>query len=122
MEAIVKSEKDIESTEWIKLPFPGCTVRILGRNEETGACGILFKMEPGAELPRHGHPSTEQSMSLEGEVEIEGKKYGPGSYLYNPPAIEHGPFKAGAKGWIAYCAFDGPTGMEEAIGMSAVRK
>jgi len=54
MGAIVKSEKDIESIEWIKLPFPGCTVRILGRNEETGACGVLFKMEPGAELPRHG--------------------------------------------------------------------
>ncbi len=123
MEAIVKSEKDIESLDWIKLPFPGCTIRILGRNEETGACGVLFKMEPGAESPReHGHTSTEQIMSLEGEVEIEGKKYGPGSYLYIPPAVEHGPFKAGAKGWIAFCAFDGPIGIEEAIGLSAVKK
>ena len=120
---IVKSEKDIESIEWIKLPFSGCAIRILERNEETGACGVLFKMEPGAESPREqGHPSTEQIMSLEGEVEIEGKKYGPGSYLYIPPTIKHGPFKAGVKGWIAFCAFDGPIGIEEAIGMAAVKK
>ena len=96
----MKSEKDMESIEWIKLLFRGCNVRIIGRNEETGACGVLFKMEPDAKLPRHGHPSTEQSMSLEGEVEIWGKKYGHGSYVYNPPAIEHGPFKAGAVGEI----------------------
>jgi anti-sigma factor ChrR (cupin superfamily) len=79
-----------------------------------------MRIEPGAELPRHGHPSAEPNMCLEGEVEIEGKKYGPGSYFYTPPAIEHGPFKAGAKGWIVFCAFDGPIGIEEAIGISTV--
>lgn len=66
METIVKSEKDMESIEWVKLLFLGCNVRIIGRNEETGACGVLFKMEQDAELPRHGYPSTEQSMSLGG--------------------------------------------------------
>ena len=114
MEAIVKSEKDIETIEWIKLPFPGCTIKVLERNKETGACGVLFRMAPGAESPRgHSHPSTEQIMSLDGEVEIEGKKYGAGSYLYIPPGTRHGPFKAGTKGWIAFCAFDGPIGIEE---------
>ena len=121
MGAIEKSEKDIESIEWIKLPSPGCSIKILGRNEETGACSVLVKLEPGAELPRHGHPSTEQNMCLDGEVEIEGKKYGPGSYFYRPPTIEHGPLKAGEKGWIVFCAFDGPIGIEEAIGMSIVK-
>ena len=57
----------------------------------------------------------------EKDVEIEGKKYGPGSYFYRPPAIEHGPFKAGEKEWIVFCAFDGPIGIEEAIGMSIVK-
>ena len=122
MKEMVISEKDIESLEWIKLPFPGCTLKILGRNEETGTCGVLLKMEPGAELPPHDHPSIEQCLCLEGEIEIEGKKYGPGSYLYYPSANEHGPFKAGANGWMAFDTFDGPTGMEEMVGLPAIKK
>lgn len=120
MKEIIISGKDIESLEWIDLPFPGISAKMLGRNEETGTCGFLIKMEPGAVLPPHGHPSREQCLCLEGEIEIKGKKYGPGSYLYNPTANEHGPFKAGANGWMAYSTFDGPTGMEEMVGLLAV--
>ena len=34
MEAVVEREKDLEAIEWIKLPFPGCTVKILERNQK----------------------------------------------------------------------------------------
>ena len=125
MEEIVISEKDIKSLKWIKLPFLGCTAKFLGRNEENGTCGFLIKMEPGAELPQHGHPSIEQCLGLKGEIETKGKKYGPGSYFINPPANEHGPFKAGTNGWMAYITFDGPTGveeMEEMVGIPTIKK
>lgn len=107
--------EDAEKMEWRSLNQPGCWVKPLGRSPVTGAVGGLFKMEPHSVNAAHSHPSPEFSYVLEGEVELDGKLYGPGTYFHRPAGVVHGPHLTHAQGVIMFACFAGPSGGEDTL-------
>ncbi len=113
--AVVTDGKDAEKIEWRSLNQPGSWVKPLGRSPVTGAVGGLFKMEPWSEAAAHSHPSPEFALILEGEVELDGKMYGPGTFFHRPIGVVHGPHKTREKGVIMFACFAGPSGSEDTL-------
>ncbi len=61
--------------EWQKTRFPGCEVKTLLFDRETGLVTALMRFAPGAVLPDHEHVKIEQTYVLEGKLV---DKEGPG--------------------------------------------
>ncbi len=60
--------------EWQKTRFPGCEVKTLLFDRETGLVTALMRFAPGAVLPDHEHVKIEQTYVLEGKlVDKEGR-------------------------------------------------
>jgi len=113
MPEVIVTEKDVE---WIKSDaLPGVAIKILALDKETKAHTMLSRWDPGAVFSPHAHPLLEQQYTLEGECEYQGKVYGPGSHFIFPAGYEHGPWKAGDKGWVFLAVFSGSSGMEEMV-------
>lgn len=51
---------------------------------------IILQMDPGTELPEHGHTGTEEVTMLSGDLSIAGTVLGPGDYIRISPGAEHG--------------------------------
>ena len=63
--------------EWQKTRFPGCEVKTLLFDRETGLVTALMRLAPGAVLPDHEHVRIEQTYMLEGRlVDKEGPAEG----------------------------------------------
>jgi anti-sigma factor ChrR (cupin superfamily) len=63
--------------EWQKTRFPGCEVKTLLFDAESGLVTALMRFEPGAVLPDHEHVRIEQTYVLEGKlVDKEGPAAG----------------------------------------------
>jgi len=58
--------------EWKKTRFPGCEVKGLLFDKETGLVTALMKFAPGATLPDHEHVKIEQAFVLEGKLVDKG--------------------------------------------------
>ena len=54
--------------EWQKTRFPGCEVKTLLFEPETGLVTALMRFAPGATLPDHEHVKIEQTYVLEGKL------------------------------------------------------
>ena len=54
--------------EWKKTRFPGCEVKGLLFDKESGVVTALMKFAPGAVLPDHEHVKIEQTYVLEGKL------------------------------------------------------
>src|SRR6185436_16849017 len=72
--------------EWQKTRFPGCVMKTLLFDAQTGLVTALMKFEPGAVLPDHEHVRIEQTYVLEGKlVDKEGPAAGleakPGEFV-----------------------------------------
>jgi len=79
---------------WEKARFPGCEVKTLLFDRESGIVTALFRMQPGAELPDHEHVLIEQTYILEGSlVDKEGPdaglEIGPGEFVWRPAGSRH---------------------------------
>ena len=79
---------------WQETRFPGCKTKTLLFDPDSGLATLLFKMEPGAELPDHEHVLIEQTYVLEGSlVDKEGPdagvEVGPGEFVWRPPGSRH---------------------------------
>jgi len=79
---------------WQPTRFPGCSVKPLMVEPSSGLATLLFKMEPGAELPDHEHVLIEQTYVLEGSlVDKEGPdaglEVGPGEFVWRPAGSRH---------------------------------
>ena len=62
---------------WQDTRFPGCKIKTLLFDPKSGLATMLFKMEPGAEIPDHEHVLIEQTYILEGSlVDKEGPDAG----------------------------------------------
>ena len=63
--------------EWKKTRFPGCEVKGLLIDKESGLVTALMRFAPGAVLPDHEHVKIEQTYVLEGQlVDKEGPAAG----------------------------------------------
>ena len=80
--------------EWQKTRFPGCEVKTLLFDRESGLVTALMKFAPGAVLPDHEHVKIEQTFVLEGKlVDKEGPdaglEVGPGEFVWRPAGSRH---------------------------------
>ena len=72
--------------EWKNPRFPGCEVKGLLLDQQTGLVTALMRLAPGAVLPDHG-PVIEQTYMLEGKLV---DKEGPVAGLVSLPASSSG--------------------------------
>jgi anti-sigma factor ChrR (cupin superfamily) len=79
--------------EWKDL-LPGVTVKTLRVDREQGMQTSLWRLAPGARIPRHPHSKDEECLVLEGEIEHESKLYAAGDYLYARAGVRHSEFTA----------------------------
>ncbi len=82
------------SMEWQKTRFPGCEVKTLLFDRDTGLVTALMRCEPGAVLPDHEHVKIEQTYMLEGKlVDQEGPAAGlevkSGEFVWREPGSRH---------------------------------
>jgi anti-sigma factor ChrR (cupin superfamily) len=80
--------------EWRKTRFPGCEVKPLLVDKESGLVTALMKFAPGAVLPDHEHVRIEQTYVLEGmlvdkEGAAAGLTVGPGEYVWREAGSRH---------------------------------
>jgi anti-sigma factor ChrR (cupin superfamily) len=80
--------------QWQKTRFPGCEVKTLLFDRESGIVTALMRFEPGATLPDHEHVKIEQTWVLEGKlVDKEGPDAGltasPGEFIWRPAGSRH---------------------------------
>lgn len=79
---------------WQPTRFPGCHTKTLLFDPKSGLVTLLFKMDPGAELPDHEHVLIEQTYVLEGSlVDKEGPDagiaVGAGEFVWRPAGSRH---------------------------------
>lgn len=80
--------------EWKKTRFPGCEVKGLLIDKESGLVTALMRFAPGAVLPDHEHVKIEQTYVLEGrlvdkEGPAAGLSVGPGEFVWREAGSRH---------------------------------
>jgi anti-sigma factor ChrR (cupin superfamily) len=80
--------------KWRKTRFPGCEVKPLLIDKETGLVTALMKLSPGAVLPDHEHVKIEQTYMLEGKLvdkegPAKGLTFGPGEFVWREAGTRH---------------------------------
>ena len=80
--------------EWKKTRFPGCEVKGLLLDKETGLVTALMRFAPGATLPDHEHVKIEQTYVLEGKLcdkegPAKGLTVGPGEFVWREAGSRH---------------------------------
>jgi anti-sigma factor ChrR (cupin superfamily) len=79
---------------WEKTYFPGCEVKTLLVDRDSGLLTVLLRMAPGAVLPDHEHVLIEQTYVLEGRLVDRdgpdaGLEVGPGEFVWRPAGSRH---------------------------------
>ena len=83
-----------EKMEWQKTRFPGCEVKTLLFERETGLVTALMRFAPGATLPDHEHVRIEQTYVLEGKLvdkegPVVGLEVGKGEFVWRDAGSRH---------------------------------
>jgi hypothetical protein len=104
--------RHIDEMEWETIRWPGETGKMLFHptpENPTAPNAGLLRLEPGAHHPWHRHDFAQVWYILEGELEIGGKQYGPGTMLFHgdPHAEEELNTKTG--GLMVIVQYPGPT-------------
>jgi quercetin dioxygenase-like cupin family protein len=84
----------VKDLPWEPIRYPGCYVKTLLLDRESGLLTTLFRMDPGAELPDHEHAMIEQTYVLEGRlVDKDGPDAGmaaeKGEFIWRPAGSRH---------------------------------
>ncbi len=58
----------------------GIEVKTLWRSRQSGRRAFMLRMQPGAVMPTHDHHGDEESLVLEGDMQINGVEFGPGDF------------------------------------------
>jgi len=91
MYSIKVNESEID---WSPLELPGVSMKILNKDESTGAMAVLTRMEAGAAIPAHFHTHADETVYvLTGDFIEDGVSHGPGSYFAGKAGTPHGPHK-----------------------------
>ena len=109
----------VKDLPWTPIRFPGCHVKTLLLDKESGLATVLLKMEPGAELPDHEHVLIEQTYVIEGhlvdkEGPDEGTEVGPGDFIWRPAGSRHAAWAP--KGGLMIAVFQIPNKFYEKDG------
>jgi quercetin dioxygenase-like cupin family protein len=83
---------NVNEIEWTSLEIPGVSMKVLHKEETTGAMAVLTRIEAGAAIPRHFHTKADETVYvLAGDFVEDGVSYGPGAYFAGKAGIPHGP-------------------------------
>jgi anti-sigma factor ChrR (cupin superfamily) len=80
---------DIEELPWEPSRFPGIETKTLFIDKATGSVTALIRMAPGARLPDHEHPLSEQSFVLEGTLADDDGECAAGNFVWRPGGSRH---------------------------------
>lgn len=84
---------DSAAMAWVDSPSPGVKRKMLERDgEELARATSIVRYEPGSKFSRHVHELGEELFVLDGEFCDETGRFGPGSYIRNPPGSSHAPW------------------------------
>jgi putative transcriptional regulator len=75
---------------WRSTGIRGVRYRTLLADRRANRRTILLQMDPGTELPEHGHTGIEEVIMLSGDLDIAGRTLGPGDYISILPSADHG--------------------------------
>ena len=77
---------------WADLEMPGVSVKVLYKDEATGAMAVLTRIQPGAVIPAHWHTKADETVFVvNGDFVEKGESYRPGSYFRGRARTFHGP-------------------------------
>jgi anti-sigma factor ChrR (cupin superfamily) len=80
---------------WTPLDFPGVEMKVLRKDEATGAMAVLTRIGPGGEIPAHRHTNADETVYvLEGDFIEAGTSYGPGAFFAGKAGTPHGPHRS----------------------------
>ncbi len=97
-----------EEIEWKPGPYEGVDLKVLHKDESSGAVTVLRRFRSGAIIPSHVHRvANETAYVLSGEWEESGVVYREGTCFFAPKGERHGPHKALSE-VISLTLFDGP--------------
>ena len=87
-EAVLWAAEDIK---WEPLQGgpPGVMTVTLWGDQTKGAYGGMNKFPAGFKAPLHYHTYATKIVVIKGAYTLNGKKYGPGSYVYVPAGVKH---------------------------------
>lgn len=84
---------DSTAMDWVDSPAAGVQRKMLERDgEEVALATSMVRYAAGSHFARHGHELGEELFVLEGEFCDESGRFGPGSYIRNPPGSAHAPW------------------------------
>ncbi len=80
-----------EDLKWVPLGAgaPGVMSVMLWGDNTKGAYGGLTKFPAGFKAPLHSHTYATKIVVIKGAYTYNGKKYGPGSYVFVPGGLKH---------------------------------
>jgi quercetin dioxygenase-like cupin family protein len=80
-----------EDLKWVPLAGapPGIMSIMLWGDNTKGAYGGFTKFPAGFKAPLHYHTDATKIVVIKGAYVYNGKKYGPGSYVYVPGGVQH---------------------------------
>ena len=58
----------------------GIEVKTLWRSRQSRRSTYLLRMHPGAVMPMHDHKGDEETLVLEGDMQVNGVEFGPGDF------------------------------------------
>ncbi|HAH10917.1 MAG TPA: hypothetical protein DCL54_03585 [Alphaproteobacteria bacterium] len=69
--------------------LPGVQLKLLRPEDDSGTATFLMKLAPGASVPAHNHPKTEECYVIDGVMQIGAAHFYPGDYIAYPAGVPH---------------------------------
>jgi anti-sigma factor ChrR (cupin superfamily) len=84
---------DSAEMSWLDSPSAGIQRKMLERDgDEVARATSFVRYAPGSRFSRHLHELGEELFVLDGEFCDQSGRFGPGSYIRNPPGSAHAPW------------------------------
>ena len=80
---------DVHELPWEPTRFAGIETKTLYIDRASGSVTALIRMAPGARLPDHEHPLSEQSFVLEGTLADDDGRCAAGNFVWRPAGSRH---------------------------------
>ena len=80
---------DVAALDWQPTRFPGIKIKMLWQDDASDSFTAMFRVEPGATLPRHRHTGVEQTFVLEGSLVDEDGACTAGNFVWRRPGSVH---------------------------------
>jgi len=82
----------VDQIDWTPLEIKNVAIKVLHKNDLTGAMSIITKIDAGATIPAHSHTLADETVYvLQGDFIEDGQSYAEGSVFFGKAKAIHGP-------------------------------